>query len=304
MAQRPQPELTAAVSGSMFAASIPPILATPLAGASLTGDAAPVAHDPVPNPASRDQELQDARPPPSVNMGHMELLIRFKLEDHAPELNVELHRFSSQLLFSYALEAPYLMHQILATSARRLAARYPDRAGYFLDHAMHLQTKAVSIYNETEVEAQFDQSNCTTRLLFCSLLGRHLLADLLAKRDADFPAFLARYLEVLNISRGLMAMSVTAWDVLQESDIGYLVIWALDISRSTPRGNHCSALQRLVAESNDLDAPSKHACLRAIAYLQVGFDSLLGADTRNQRYLMIFMWYELSHAFGFHVGNC
>ena len=223
----------------------------------------------------------------------MELLILFNFAEHAPELNVDMHEFSSSLLFKCALEAPYLMHQILAVSARRQAVLKPERADYYLEHAMHLQTKGVSIYNETAAKAQIDQTNCSALLLFCSLLGRHLLADLLAKRDADFDTFLTRFLEFLSISRGLMAMSVTAWDLLLQSDIKHLVIWALGIAQSTPQGNHCNELQRLVAESKDLEPTAKEACMRAIACLQVGFDSLLGVDTRNQRFLMVFMWYTL-----------
>jgi hypothetical protein len=223
----------------------------------------------------------------------MELLIRFNFEEHAPELNVEIHDFASKLLFKCALEAPYLMHQILAVSSRRLAILEPERADSLLENAIHLQTKAVSVYNESAAKAQIDQTNCSALLLFCSLLGRHLLADLLARRDADFGDFLTRFLEFLSISRGLMAMSVAAWDLLLQSDIKHLVLWALEISQSTPQGHHCDGLQRLVAESGDLDAPSKEACMTAIACLQVGFDSLLGGDTRNQRYLMVFMWYVL-----------
>lgn len=188
------------------------------------------------------------------------------------------------------MDAPYLMHQILAVSARRLAVLLPDRADHFLTHAMQLQTKAVSIYNETAAKAQIDQTNCSALLLFCSLLGRHLLADLLARRDADFADFLARFLEFLSVSRGLMAMSVAAWDLLLQSDIRHLVLWALEIAQSAPRGHHCDGLQRVVADSVDLDTDAKDACMTAIACLQVGFDSLLGGDTRNQRYLMVFMW--------------
>jgi hypothetical protein len=220
----------------------------------------------------------------------MEALIRFKFEEHAPELNIEMHDFASQLLFKCALEAPYLMHQILAVSSRRLAVLEPGRADRFLEDAIRLQTKAVSIYNETAAKAQIDQTNCSALLLFCSLLGRHLLVDLLARRDADFSDFLSRFLEFLSISRGLMAMSATAWDLLLQSDIKHLVLWALEISQSTPQGHHCHALQRLVAESKELDSSAKEACMAAIACLQVGFDSLLGGDVRNQRYLMVFMW--------------
>ncbi|KAK4150667.1 hypothetical protein C8A00DRAFT_36726 [Chaetomidium leptoderma] len=265
---------------------------TLLAAPTSTINASPVAGVPLPDIApGASRAPQDAnQSSPEVNLAHMGLLIRFNFEEHAPELNVEMHDFASKLLFKCALEAPYLMHQILAVSARRLAVLEPERADHYVGIAMQLQTKAVSIYNETSAKAQIDQTNCSALLLFCSLLGRHLLADLLARRDSDFGDFLDRFLELLSISRGLMAMSVAAWDLLLQSDIKHLVLWALEISQSIPQGHHCDGLMGLVAASKDLDAPSKEACLTAIACLQVGFDSLLGGDTRNQRYLMVFMW--------------
>lgn len=290
---------SSAASTSVTTPTAPATSDTPTTFAATTtsneSNASPVAGVPLPDIARggtkspRDGDAGQSFP--DVNLGHMELLIRFSFEEHAPELNVEMHSFASKLLFKCALEAPYLMHQILAVSSRRLAVLESERADGFLDNAMHLQTKAVSVYNETAAKAQIDQTNCSALLLFCSLLGRHLLSDLLARRDAGFGDFLTRFLEFLSVSRGLMAMSVAAWDLLLQSDIQHLVLWALEISQSAPQGHHCDGLQRLVAESADLDPPSKEACMTAIACLQVGFDSLLGGDTRNQRYLMVFMWY-------------
>ncbi|KAL2263162.1 hypothetical protein VTK26DRAFT_7986 [Humicola hyalothermophila] len=268
----------------------PPTPSQPQA-TTTSSSAQPVAGVPLPDLATQSQSPPSASQiSPDVNLEHMELLIRFTFSEHAPELNIDMHEFASGLLFRCALDAPYLMHQILAVSARRQAVLQPERAGYFLDHAMHLQTKAVSIYNESAAKAQINQNNCSALLLFCSLLGRHLLADLLAKRDDDFDTFLVRFLEFLSISRGLGAMSMAAWELLLQSEIKHLVLWALDISRSAPQGRHCDELKRLVAESPDLHPLSKDACLKAIAYLQVGFDSLLGSDSRNQKYLMVFMW--------------
>ncbi len=262
----------------------------------------PIAGGPLPDIAAAAGDGAFRTPPdltqnnqafPEVNLDFMELLVRFEFEEQAPDLNVELHTFASKLLFKCAVDAPYLMHQILAISARRLADLEPARSHHFRLHAMRLQTKAVSIYNETAAKDKIDQSNCSALLLFCSLLGRHLLADLLARRDADFGDFLSRFLEFLSISRGLMAMSVAAWDLLLQSDIRHLVLWALGVSQSMPQGHHCAHLQQLVARSQDLCPSSKKACMTAIACLQVGFDSLLGGDARNQKHLMVFMWYVL-----------
>ncbi|KAL2161667.1 hypothetical protein VTH06DRAFT_8229 [Thermothelomyces fergusii] len=286
------PTPTAAGTGTSCEASASSAFLAAAINTSNASDASPVAGVPLPDIASREQTSSNNVDHiyPEVNLGHMELLIRFKFEEHAPELNVEMHDFASKLLFKCALEAPYLMHEILAISARRLAVLQPERSKHLLETAIRLQTRAVSIYNETAARSQIDQSNCSTLLLFCSLLGRHLLADLLARREAGFDDFVARFLEFLTISRGLMAMSAAAWDLLLQSDIKHLVLWALEISQSTPQGHHCDYLRRLVLESTELDEPSKEACIAAIVYLQVGFDSLLGGETRNQRYLMVFMW--------------
>lgn len=249
------------------------------------GDAAPVPGVPLPELGHPSSHLCH-----DVNSAHMELMIRFKFSDHAPELNEELHDFASKLLFRCALQAPYLMHQMLAVCARRLVALFPDRSDFFSEHAMHLQTRAISIYNETAAKAQIDQNNCSALLLYCSLLSRHLLADLLAKRDTNLDGFLDRYLQFLSISGGLKGVSISAWELLLESDIKHLVLWAISISQSLPLGNHCDYLRHLISESLSLDAQSKEACLKAAAYLQVGFDRILGNDVRNERYLMIFMW--------------
>ncbi|KAK4672800.1 hypothetical protein QC763_106220 [Podospora pseudopauciseta] len=249
------------------------------------GDAAPVPGVPLPELGHPSSHLCH-----DVNSAHMELMIRFKFSDHAPELNEELHDFASKLLFRCALQAPYLMHQMLAVCARRLVALFPDRSDFFSEHAMHLQTRAISIYNETAAKAQIDQNNCSALLLYCSLLSRHLLADLLAKRDTNLDGFLDRYLQFLSISGGLKGVSISAWELLLESDIKHLVLWAISISQSLPLGSHCDYLRHLISESLSLDAQSKEACLKAAAYLQVGFDRILGNDVRNERYLMIFMW--------------
>ncbi|KAK4174825.1 hypothetical protein QBC36DRAFT_356212 [Triangularia setosa] len=254
------------------------------AASSTLGDAAPVPGVPLPELGHPSSYLCH-----DVNSAHMELMIRFKFSDHAPELNEELHDFASKLLFRCALQAPYLMHQMLAVCARRLAGLFPDRSDFFLEHAMHLQTRAISIYNETAAKAQIDQNNCSALLLYCSLLSRHLLADLLAKRDTNLDGFLDRYLQFLSISGGLKGVSVTAWELLLESDIKHLVLWAIGISQSLPLGNHCDYLRHLISESLSLGLQSREACLKAVDFLQVGFDKILGHDVRNERYLMIFM---------------
>lgn len=111
----------------------------------------------------------------------MELLIHLILNKDMFNLGGPIDDSWHSLAFNACLQAPYLFHQVLAFSARHLAFLHPERSASYLHQAIALQTRAVSIFNATSPEV--DQSNCVAILLFSSVLGHHILADTLTKRD-------------------------------------------------------------------------------------------------------------------------
>jgi hypothetical protein len=202
------------------------------------------------------------------------------------------------LALKTGLSSPYLLHQLLAFSARHLAFLHPERSTSYLHQAFTLQTRAISLFNAAWTE-EVNQSNCVAILLFSSILGHHLLADTLAKRDpGGLDAFMARYVQCVGMHRGIHTIAKTAWPLLMESELEPILSWSSGFTSRPPRGSHCQQLRELVDGSEGLREQDKEACRLAIQYLQVGFDAALAVEGEEElkanRHQMIFSWTMLA----------
>ncbi|KAF5647647.1 sterol regulatory element-binding ECM22 [Fusarium tjaetaba] len=228
-----------------------------------------------------------------VNMEHMELFIHgitnkdlFSLGDrfeHSQEtLNICLEE---------SVKAPYLLHQVLAFSARHLAAIHPERSARYLDQAVKLQTRAVSLFNSTRREV--NSSNCLPILLFSVTLGHHLLADALATRTSDgLDGFLTHYVQCVEMNRGLYRLTLSAWPLLLNTELEPVLSWSSQQSSKDPVGSHCEPIVQLIKDSTALSNEEKEVCREAIQYLQLGFDGI--EEDVASRYRMIFQWTMLA----------
>ena len=238
----------------------------------------------------QDPTLDDA-----VNLSHMELLIHMILDKGMfPPGGVTDYASSISLGLNIGLKSPYLLHQLLAFSARHLAFLHPNRSASYLHQAVTLQTRAVSLFNAAWTEV--DQSNCVAVLLFSSILGHHLLADTLAKRGGGLQAFMTHYMQCLEMHRGIYTVAKTAWPLLMESELEPILSWSAGFTSRLPRGDHCRRIRELVDGAERLGEEGREACRRAIQYLQVGFDAMLGGEEEEEgyRYEMIFSWTMLA----------
>jgi hypothetical protein len=220
----------------------------------------------------------------------MELMIKFKVPDHYPDVDQELYDYSERLNASSMLTAPYYLTEILALSARRLSIVEPEKAEKHLRHAVTLQTKAISMYNQYVSSVKIDNVNCVPIIQFASLLGRHLLVDMLAKRETDLNLFLEHYLEFVRIHSGIKLIVHTAWPFLIDSGMKEFLLWAASLHTAQGVGSECDPLKDLISKTNDLDAPTLEACQTTIRTLQVGFDLMHMHPARNNRYWAIFAW--------------
>ena len=237
--------------------------------------------------------LQDLALDTTINVNHMELVIHFSLEnvlDFAPHLR--------NLVLNKGLESPYLLYEVMAISARHLAFLYPNRAPFYMRQAFALQTRAVSLFNDThasEAGVQVTEENCVAMLLFPSMLGRHLMTDALARRDAEpgaLDAFLASYTQCHYLQRGIRAISSSAWSLLMESELRPFMLWGMGFYDKPVRGNHCAALQELIDTAGGLQQKQQEACREAVRLLQIGLDAILAPpeDEQYNRSQMIFSW--------------
>ena len=232
-----------------------------------------------------------------VNLDHMKLLIHLVRDKSVVGLGSiarsGTHSENILLGLKIGLEAPYLMHQFLAFSARHLAFLHPSRSAFFQNQAFALQTHAVSLFNTACREV--DQSNCAAVLLFSSILGHHLLADTLAKRDpGGLDAFMAHYVQCLGVHRGVFTIAQSAWPLLMETELQPILESSKGFTSREPMGNHCDKIKEMVHGSDSLGEDDKEVCQQAIRYLQVGFDSVLAENNEEielvNRHQMISSW--------------
>lgn len=228
----------------------------------------------------------------AVNLGHMELLIHYSLVVSVPELDDDLDASATKLVLKTTLDAPWLLHEVLAISARHLAVLNPRKSAFYLTQAVQLQTKAIEMFNSARL--QINESNCIAAVLFSSTLGRHMLTDTLANRDPNVDLFLERYSQYVEVHRGLRAVAHGSWQSLVESELGPLLSWGIQkFDAKAARGNQFDGLRDWISQSS-LDQAYIEACLDAIFFLQVGLDSVSGAATRMKRHQMVSIWSVLS----------
>ncbi|RFN47862.1 c6 finger domain-containing protein [Fusarium flagelliforme] len=219
-------------------------------------------------------------------MLHLELLHHFTIDTYVPEMGQELFH-STELVIRTGFHAPYLMVQALALSARRLSTSCHSMKQTYLDHAMKLQTHAVSLFNADKSE--LDETSSVAKLLFSSILGRHLLSDALAVREPDLIPFLDNYVRYARLHRSIKALAGYAWPFLLHSVLKDAVMWGTEIIRVQPNGHECDLVIELL-ESSALDNDSRQACRKAIHFLQIGFDEAQCGQVQG-RTMQILLWW-------------
>ena len=238
------------------------------------------------------------------------------------------------------LDAPYLLHQLLAFSARHLAYLHPRKSVEYLHLATSLQMRAVSLFNakaltqngtsgSAAAAAVVDGSNCVAVLVFSSVLGNHLLADVLAPPRAShqgqgqpqgqgqgqrerrgqrqrpiseeqnqeeeaetLDGFLARYVQAIEMNRGVVVVSTASWPLLMTTEVGPTIAASAAFTMREPKGDHCQGLPELVDGAVGLTDAEREACRRAVRHLQVGFDTVEEHKDQKDAYChqMIFVW--------------
>jgi hypothetical protein len=229
-----------------------------------------------------------------INLDHMELLLHANQAQDLFSLGgdrmVHQEYLTANQILEMGVRHPYLLHQLLAFSARHLATIQPSRAAAHMHQAIALQTRAVSLFNASN--APITKATCVPILLFSTVLGHQVLTDTLCRRDAvSLDAFLVQLAQCLDTLRGVFVIFQEAKPFWQESILEHILSLSSSLTSREPVGTRCQRVRDLVAASSSLSSDDKEACHVAIRYLQVGFDALLAKDEqKGNRYQMLFLW--------------
>ncbi|TQV91614.1 Zn(II)2Cys6 transcription factor [Cordyceps javanica] len=219
----------------------------------------------------------------------MRLILHFSLSTAVPEIPDHLAKGGTELVLRVALETPYLLHQVLALSARHLAYSNPNEFQFYYGQAIKFQTRAIEGFSASQ---PLSSEACMPAVLFSALLSRHSLVDTLNTRQLDFPAFLDSFVQCAQLQRGTRAVVTgVSWSSLLESDLAPFLRWGTSGSPSSgTRGHECDQLLRLVAITPGLDPVARESCRTAVHHLQVGLDELASPLADKNSYQMIYSW--------------
>lgn len=206
------------------------------------------------NELSRSQSpwaSDDSNTSYEVNFLHLELFINLSGKSFLAASNNDLpDRLPMNLYMQHAWQTPYLMHQVLATSALHLSTTKGQSTRHtYRQQATGLQTRALSLFNQSGTITGRTQKQVIELFLFASLLSVHLLCDPLLHPGSDLRAFLARFTDALVVCRGVLPVVGENRHLLKNTELGP----PLEAARSVfddyePRGSECDVLEDLIAE--------------------------------------------------------
>ena len=193
-----------------------------------------------------------------------------------------------EAMTEYALQSPYLMHELLALSALHLSTLRPNERLFLRHQATELQTYALSLFDATSDDKS--TTSVATRFLFASLLGIQVLHETLVFRPNDFGLFLEKFVGCLRLTQGVqLQIHEGSWQSLFDTRLRPLLITLPPENvASTPE---CQTLEALL-KSADLGLSSMQAYQQAVNQLKTLFQLQRSTDPADiqRRMGLIFTW--------------
>jgi len=244
------------------------------------------------NVFSPPQVLADS----TLNMLHLELLHHWSYGFHDSFLlsSDDPYQKYSQTCITHGLRNPFLMRQILATSALHICITHPNQRVFYHQHATQLQSEALAGFNA--ILQGLNESNIVPAFLVSSLIAMHVFCDTFLFREesgASFNSVLDSLIGCINLLRGVRSVIHTWWTFLCESELGPILV-----SAQNKRHAHVERVPVNLAELNrmidiaDIGAASREAYKEAVLELENVFAAQTDLPELESRTSaqMIFAW--------------
>lgn len=229
-----------------------------------------------------------------LNMLHLELLYHwsgglyesFLLSDS--DTNVY-----ADVCMKHGLQFPFLMRQILATSALSMSLLKSEQREYYHQHAVQLQSEALVGFNAAVPD--LSESNIVAAFLVSSLIGLHSFCETFSFRGQQFNSTLDAFIGCIHLLRGIRSIISGWWSFLLSSELNPVLSHAHNIrEKSQILTSQLKPLRELI-ESADIGPASKQAYGNTIEELEQVYASQPEAPNPESRESanMIFGWLVL-----------
>ncbi len=201
---------------------------------------------------------------------HLELLHNFKagvLEESV--LDIAAAEGYMAMTVREAVQAPYLMDQLLAVSAANMSVKRPHQRRFYQEEATHLQTRGLVLFNASLALEATDHA--MARFVFSTLLSHQVLFDAFSIR-ADFPTLLDRLAAAFRVCGGVRVMSGEWWPLIitqyqQQVGINLPQEFVVGSGPETILTMKLAHLENLLAKAN-LSPSILRPCNTALSYLR------------------------------------
>jgi hypothetical protein len=185
-------------------------------------------------------------------------------------------RLVKEIAVKHAVVSPFLMHQLLAFSARHRASTLgpdePDRVRLYGRLAAQFQAKAISLFARVDL-GDITPAERVSIFLFSSFLGFQDLCETLSLRFSRFEAFMERYLRYVHLHRGVHKVIRGSWEMLRESELRPVLDSGEVMFHAAGKGPECDDLKARIEVAEGLGEEDREPCRAAIRYLQWVFDA-------------------------------
>lgn len=202
-------------------------------------------------------------------------------------------RTYADVCMKHGLQHPFLMQQMLATSALHISISEPDRREVYHRHSVQLQSDALVGFNAAL--ENLNEHNIIAAFLVSSLIGLHSFCETFSFRDGHFSNTIDSFIGCTNLLRGVKSLIGEWWPYLLSTELNSVLKLARDKrDEGRERSQRLEELRRLVA-SADIGSASKKAYEVTVEELELVFTSLYGieAPESNKSSDMIFAWLVL-----------
>lgn len=208
----------------------------------------------------------------TLNMLHLELLHHWSsglTQGFLPPSN-DSYQLYSEACIRHGLRHPFLMRQILATSALQISIMRSDQRAFYHQHATQLQSEALAGFNA--ILQALTESNIVAAFLVSSLIGMHVFCDIFLFRvdsNHNFNSILDSLIGCINLLRGVRSVIDNWWDFLCKSELSPILVTA-EMRRNAFMDEESVDLKDLnrMIDTADVGVASKEAYKQAVKELE------------------------------------
>lgn len=199
-----------------------------------------------------------------LNLFHLELLHHFCTVTYQTLSSEPAQQEIWQVVVvKYGLRFPFLMFELLATSALHMGYLNPDKRDFYSQKAMELQAKGLNGFNVLQREV--NSTNAGAILIFSSLISLHVFANPLRISAAELPEYLQHFLQSVKLMQSVRGLIIDDWwECLSKSEFkAFFDVPRVEKPYNIP--NECQDLEALTKSST---TDVREACDPAIDRLQ------------------------------------